>query len=33
MHYAVSKQTAAEIIYNRVDSERKRTYGLDFMEK
>ena len=23
MHYAVSKQTAAEIIYNRVDSEKE----------
>lgn len=29
MHYAVSKQTAVEIIYNRVDSEKEHM-GLTF---
>ena len=32
MHYAVSKQTAAEIIYNRVDSEKEHM-GLTSWEK
>ena len=32
MHYAVSKQTAAEIIYNRVDSE-KENMGLTSWKK
>ena len=30
-HYAITNETAAEIIYNRANS-KKRTYGIDFLE-